>query len=507
MLVVETASAMKKRGHHVEVFTSFHDPLRAFTETVDGTLDVHVHDSIVPRSIFGRFIQPLATIRFFWTAAKVMMRHKNLSGGYDIIFVDQISLVIPLLKYSGARVVYYCHYPDMLLTTRTSLIKKLYRMPIDYLEQVTTAQAHEILVNSNYTLSVFKKTFTSIHKTPTVLYPTVHAERIVVGSPNRAPVLPSSPSESSVDETEPKATTTTATHTRVSIESSVSSGSSSPNSATATANAKLVATSTTTTTTKMSPSAVTPPGSPDYTLALPSTGISRPIPSVNSSESRLLAHVPERFEDLVGLRFLLSLNRYERKKNHYLAIDTMVEVLKKMGTKEKKDLRLVIAGGYDERVHENVEHLEELRVHAKKRGVEDIVKFYTKVPDVERNWLLWNSRVVLYTPENEHFGIVPLEAGVALRPVIACNSGGPLESIIDGKTGFHCPPDPDLWAEKACLLLNDEALAKSFGEAAVKRVISHFSPNVILPKLENIMYELNLIVKPHSQWHDKMMDS
>lgn len=498
MLVVETASAMKKRGHHVEVFTSFHDPRRAFTETVDGTLDVHVHDSIVPRSIFGKFIQPLATIRFFWTAAKVMMRHKNLSGGYDIIFVDQISLVIPLLKYSGARVIFYCHYPDMLLTTRTNLLKKAYRMPIDYLEQITTAQAHEILVNSNYTLGVFQKTFTSIDKIPTVLYPTVHAERITVGSPNRAPVLPSSPSPSSEVESESETTTQTTTQTtRISIDSSSESESSSSASST------KVTSTTTTTTTKITSST---PNSPDYTQVLPSTGISRPVPAVTSG-SRQLAHVPERFDDLVGLRYLLSLNRYERKKNHYLAIDTMVQLLKKMDEKDRKDLRLVIAGGYDERVHENVEHLEELRAHAKKSGVEDVVKFYTKVPDVERNWLLWNSRVVLYTPENEHFGIVPLEAGVALRPVIACNSGGPLESIIDGVTGFHCPTDPDLWAEKVKLLLDDEAMAKQFGEAAVKRVISHFSPNVILPKLENIMYDLNLIVKAQSQWHDKMMDS
>ena len=499
MLVVETASAMKKRGHHVEVFTSYHDPKRAFTETVDGTLDVHVHDFIVPRSIFGRFIQPLATIRFFWTAAKVMMRHKNLSGGYDIIFVDQISLVIPLLKYSGARVIYYCHYPDMLLTTRDSLIKKLYRMPIDYLEQATTAQAHEILVNSNYTRKVFQETFRSIHKVPTVLYPPVHAERIVVGSPNRAPLItpPTSPETSSSDGNAAKVKVTTTTTTTQTISASTDSSSDDSSSSSST---KVTTTETKTTT------STSKPGSPDYTQVLPSTGISNPIPSTSGSRNSF--HVPERFNDLVGLRFLLSLNRYERKKNHYLAIDTMVQVLQKVKDEEKrKDLRLVIAGGYDERVDENVEHLEELKAHAKKRGIDHLVKFYTKVPDVERNWLLWNSRIVLYTPENEHFGIVPLEAGVALRPVIACNSGGPLESIVDGKTGFNCAPDPDLWADKCVLLLQDEAMAKQFGEAAVKRVISNFSPNVILPKLEDIMYELNLIVKPHSQWNDKMMDS
>lgn len=49
---------------------------------------------------------------------------------------------------------------------------------------------------------------------------------------------------------------------------------------------------------------------------------------------------------------------------------------------------------------------------------------------------------VLYTPENEHFGIVPLEAMAAGKPVLACKSGGPVESIIDRITGFTCDPCP-----------------------------------------------------------------
>jgi alpha-1,3/alpha-1,6-mannosyltransferase len=43
---------------------------------------------------------------------------------------------------------------------------------------------------------------------------------------------------------------------------------------------------------------------------------------------------------------------------------------------------------------------------------------------------------LLYTPANEHFGIVPIEAMHLGCVVIACNSGGPLESIEDGETGF-----------------------------------------------------------------------
>ena len=54
--------------------------------------------------------------------------------------------------------------------------------------------------------------------------------------------------------------------------------------------------------------------------------------------------------------------------------------------------------------------------------------------------LLAQCLCVIYTPEDEHFGIVPLEAMAAGKPVLACNSGGPVESIVDGVTGILCAP-------------------------------------------------------------------
>ena len=36
---------------------------------------------------------------------------------------------------------FYCHFPDQLLTQRTSVLKRLYRAPIDWLEERTTGMA------------------------------------------------------------------------------------------------------------------------------------------------------------------------------------------------------------------------------------------------------------------------------------------------------------------------------------------------------------------------------
>ena len=70
-----------------------------------------------------------------------------------------------------------------------------------------------------------------------------------------------------------------------------------------------------------------------------------------------------------------------------------------------------MAGGYDPRVTENIEHLKELEALRTELhlGPEEVV-FLKSPPDSEKTRLLHTSHVLLYTPSGEHFGIVPLEA-------------------------------------------------------------------------------------------------
>ena len=58
------------------------------------------------------------------------------------------------------------------------------------------------------------------------------------------------------------------------------------------------------------------------------------------------------------------------------------------------------------------------------------------------------SHAVVYTPSNEHFGIVPLEAMAMARPVVAVNNGGPRESVLHGRTGWLCEPTPEAFGRK-----------------------------------------------------------
>jgi alpha-1,3/alpha-1,6-mannosyltransferase len=91
-------------------------------------------------------------------------------------------------------VLFYCHFPDKLLTQRESLIKKIYRYPVDFIEELTTGEtfypelgyipialfiylsilldmANCIVVNSKFTAKIFRESFPHIKHTPRVLYP------------------------------------------------------------------------------------------------------------------------------------------------------------------------------------------------------------------------------------------------------------------------------------------------------------------------------------------------
>lgn len=178
-LVVDAAVELASSGHTVDMYTAYYDPERCFDETRSGQFAVITAGNWFPRSLFGRFMALCAIIRCTWAALYLAMRvwSGNIPD-YDVIIVDQVAAVVPLLKMllPGTRVLFYCHFPDLLLSQRSSLLKSLYRMPLDYLEQSSTGAADLILVNSSFTAGVFGQTFARLARQgvrPAVLYPAV----------------------------------------------------------------------------------------------------------------------------------------------------------------------------------------------------------------------------------------------------------------------------------------------------------------------------------------------
>ncbi|KAI8362634.1 hypothetical protein BD560DRAFT_404371 [Blakeslea trispora] len=412
-LVVDAAVGIQSKGHQVVMYTSHHDKNHCFEETRDGTLQVRVKGDWLPRHLLGRCYIIFAILRQFVLVLWLLQHEKDT---YDIIMVDQLSACVPLLKwFSSARVLFYCHFPDKLLTGRDSTLKQLYRVPIDKLEEWSTGMADAITVNSQFTGGMFRRSFPCILKKPRVLYPPIN-------------------------------------------------------------------------------------------FAAYDKQVDLSDPSVQQIESHL--------------KTIVSINRFEKKKNVELALKAFALLSNMISPDEFKQYRLVLAGGYDKRVRENVEYLQFLDTMAKETyGLETCTLFPSSVDrppataqvvflcsfnDAQRTYLLHESMLMLYTPSNEHFGITPVEGMYAGVPVIAANSGGPLETVKDKETGLILAPEPQLWAEGIHAFINHQYNSQSMGQAGRSHVQAKFSLEAFADQLEDICEEIASGGRPTRHAYDNI---
>jgi len=169
-LVVDAAVALQQKGHSVKILTAHHDTTHCFEETRNGVLDVEVYGDWLPRNIFGYGHALCAYLRMVFLSI-CLLWDKTIKT--DVIIIDQVSIPIPILKWKSPNIIFYCHFPDQLLAKPGSALKKLYRGPLNWLEEYTTNQAKTIFVNSKYTAGVFMDTFKSASRRPDVLYPSL----------------------------------------------------------------------------------------------------------------------------------------------------------------------------------------------------------------------------------------------------------------------------------------------------------------------------------------------
>ena len=191
----------------------------------------------------------------------------------------------------------------------------------------------------------------------------------------------------------------------------------------------------------------------------------------------------------------LSVNRYERKKDLALAIHAMNELKEKLTEEVWNECHLVMAGGYDHRVSENVEYYEELReLTTTQTSAEDLdehVSFLRSISDRQKIQLLRKAFCLLYTPTNEHFGIVPVEAMYCERPVIATNTGGPLETVANELTGYLVEANSaSAFATKMHHLIANPLVHSQMSREARSRVIDKFSFLSFKHKLNRILLSM-----------------
>jgi alpha-1,3/alpha-1,6-mannosyltransferase len=79
---------------------------------------------------------------------------------------------------------------------------------------------------------------------------------------------------------------------------------------------------------------------------------------------------------------------------------------------------------------------------------------------------------------------------LAGTPVLAANTGGPLETVVDGVTGWLCPPeDVEAWTVVMNKVLHKMSNAdlEKMSEAGRQRVMNEFSDVKMAERLENII--------------------
>jgi alpha-1,3/alpha-1,6-mannosyltransferase len=138
--------------------------------------------------------------------------------------------------------------------------------------------------------------------------------------------------------------------------------------------------------------------------------------------------------------------------------------------------KLVIAGALMKERSEHVAYYEKIKKMLGSDG-----EILLDIDHKKLIELFSNCTAVLYTPVNEDFGIVPLEAMASYKPCIAVNEGGPREVIKDGETGFLVNSEGEM-TEKMKLLASNLDLAEGMGKKGRKHVEKNYSWKAFMEK-------------------------
>lgn len=185
-------------------------------------------------------------------------------------------------------------------------------------------------------------------------------------------------------------------------------------------------------------------------------------------------------DNLRGRQTLLTVGRLEKYKGQKQVIEIMPAIVQKFPNAVYN-----IAGDGPE--HDDLERtINELSLKKNvfllgKVSADALIKLYQ------------NCNVFVLYPQltidnYEGFGLVYLEANACGKPVIASNTGGIRDAVVDGETGFIVPQnDSRQLLEKILLLIGNEALAEKMGQNGRKRVVAEMNWSLAAQKMLDIM--------------------
>lgn len=179
--------------------------------------------------------------------------------------------------------------------------------------------------------------------------------------------------------------------------------------------------------------------------------VSDRLKSFNNLNSTPLYHPPhgaDRFYCNESLSYIFCISRLEHHKRQMLLVDAMAYV--------KSPIVAIIAGegGYLDALKERITQL----------GLEGRVRLIGAVTQEELQAYYANCRAVFFSPFDEDYGYVTLEAMLSHKPVITCtDAGGPLEFVRHNQTGLVTEPEPEKIAQTIDLYASDLEIAHKHG--------------------------------------------
>lgn len=162
--------------------------------------------------------------------------------------------------------------------------------------------------------------------------------------------------------------------------------------------------------------------------------------------------------------YIFSIGRLDPLKRN----DLLIKALKYTD----KKVKLKIAGTGKER--ENLERLVE------QESLKDRVEFLGFVSDEQLIRLYANCFSVYFSPIDEDYGYITLEAFLSKKPVVTCeDSGGVLEFVRDGENGYVCDNTPEAIGQRINDLYHKRNKCKELGVSGFNLVKDISWNNVI----------------------------
>ena len=175
-------------------------------------------------------------------------------------------------------------------------------------------------------------------------------------------------------------------------------------------------------------------------------------------------------------KIVLSVGRLTQQKGFSRLIEIWDLVQKNQAFREWK-LHIVGEGGLEQELRE--------QISAKNLNDSIILKPFTK--EIEKEYL--SASIYVMTSLYEGFGMVLVESGSFALPSVAFDvNTGPSDIIEDSKTGFLIEDNAlESFAEKLCVLMENQNLREQMGNAAKKRMQEKFSKEVVMEKWEELL--------------------